>query len=164
MFREEIIGGLDGVLSDCFFVEGVNLIAGGHGLGNKAVGVAGFNNTTGEEPEEFILRIDDGEGAEAKAACLNVFEDFADALIGGGFDGFLDKTVNVVFDTGDFMYLLFVAHIVMDEPEAAVKGHLNCHLGLRDGVHVGGYDGDLQFQTGRKLRRETGLLGQDLGI
>lgn len=125
---KEIVGGLDGILGDFFLVEGINLIAGGHGLGDAAVGVSGFYHSPGEESEEFVILVDDREGAEAESAGFDVFEDFANELIGCGFDGFLDIPVNMIFDAGDFVNLLLVAHIVMNEPESAIQRHLDCHL------------------------------------
>ena len=125
---KEIVGGLDGILGDFFLVEGINLIAGGHGLGDAAVGVSDFYDSPGEESEEFVILVDDREGAEAESAGFDVFEDFANELLGCGFDGFLNVPVNMIFDAGDFVNLLLVAHIVMNEPESAIQRHLDCHL------------------------------------
>lgn len=143
---EKLVGGFDGVLGDFAFVECVDLIAWGHGLGDEAVGVAWFDDAAGEKAEEFVIGIDDGEGAEAEAALADGFDDGADFLVGEGFDGFLDEAVDVVFDARDFFDLFFVAHVVVDQAHAAVECHLDGHFGLGDRVHVGGDDGDLQLE------------------
>ncbi len=161
---EKFIGGFDRVFDDVLFGQRIDLVAGRHGLGDVTVGVAAFDDASGEEAEQLVVGIDDREGAEAEAAVMDVVEHFADFLMGADFNGLLNEAVNVILHAGDFFDLLLVAHVVVDESEPAVECHLDGHFRFGHGVHVRRDDRDLELERGRELRREVCLARQDLGV
>ena len=154
---EKLVCGFDRVLFDFALVEGVDLIARGHGLGDEAVGVAWLDHAPGQQAEQFVVGIDDGEGAEAVAALAYEVEHLADLLVGVGLDRLLDEAVNVVFHAGDFFDLLLVAHVVVNQAHAAVERHLDRHLGFGYGVHIGRDDRNLQLQGFGEAGAQIGL-------
>jgi len=143
-------------------VDGMDLGAWGDGLGDLAFGVAGFDDVAGEEAEQSVGAIDDGEGAEGEALYIDELEDIADELIGGDLDRFLEEAVDVVFDAADFGELLFIGEVIMDEPEAPVEGHGDGHSGFGDRVHIGGHDRDIEAQILCEDGIELGIAREDL--
>ncbi len=164
MFREEGIGGGDGVGPEFFGGDGMDLSSGGEGFDGFPFGVAGFNDVAREEAEEDALFIDDREGAEGEASFLDHVEHFADELVGGDFDGVLDEAVDVILDAADFGELLLLRHVVVDEAESAVEGHGDGHGGFRHRIHVGGDDRDMEFEVVGEFDVELGIAGEDLGV
>ena len=69
----------------------------------------------------------------------------------------------MVFDAGHFLELLFLAHVVMDEPQAAIERHGNGHAMLGDGVHVRRDNGQVQLEALGKGGVQLGLVRQDVG-
>ena len=80
--------------------------------------------------------IDHREGAEAEAAGVDEFKDFADLLLRTGLNWFLDEAMDMVLHTGDFLDLLLVAHVVVDQSETTVERHLDRHLRFGHSIHV----------------------------
>ncbi|MFM1941824.1 MAG: hypothetical protein RI897_806 [Verrucomicrobiota bacterium] len=164
VFGEEGIGGGDGVGAEVVDEDCMDLGSGGEGFDGFPFGVAGFDHVAGEEAEEGALVIDDGESAEGEASFFDHFEHFTDELVWVDLDGVLDEAVDVVFDAADFGELLFLRHVVVDEAESAVEGHGDGHGGFRDRIHIGGDDGDMEFEVIGEFDVQLGIAGQDFGV
>ncbi len=125
---EKLVGDFNRILGDFFFRKRIDLVAGAHGLGDEALSISGFDDSAGQQAEEFVVRIDHRERTEAVAAVGDPIHHLADLLIGGDFDRLLDETMDVVLYPGDLSDLFLIAHVVVDEPEAPVERHLDGHL------------------------------------
>jgi len=92
------------------------------------------------------------------------FEHVADVLFRRNLDGFLDQSVDVVFDAADLGQLLAFRHIVMDEAQPAVERHGDGHARFSHRVHVGGDGRNVQMQIFRELRVELRVARQNFRI
>ena len=55
--------------------------------------------------------------------------------------------MDMVLHARHFRELLFLGHVVVDEPEPTVQRHGDSHACLGDGVHVGGHQRDVEMKT-----------------
>ena len=95
---------------------------------------------SGQQADQFSLVIDDGKGAETEFFFFDQRQHVTNELIGRNSNGILDQAVDMIFYAADLGKLLPLRHVVMDETEAAVKGHGDGHARFGHGIHVGGDD------------------------
>ena len=68
---KKLVGAGDGILAEFLLVDGVNLFARRHGLGNLALGVTRFDDVAGEQADEFAFFVHHRKRAEAEFAFLH---------------------------------------------------------------------------------------------
>jgi len=161
---EEGVGGLDGVGLELALVDGEQLGAGRHALGDAAGLVTFADGGAGEEADEFAGGVEDREGAEAVFLEFDEGEDVADELVGRDGDGVLDEAVDVALHAGEFFDLVLGRHVVVEQAETAVEGHGDGHARLSDGVHVGGHDRDGELEGLGEGGAGVGVLGEDVRV
>ena len=164
VFRKEAIGASDGMITEFAFVNTVDLIARGHGFGDRDGGVSWADDVTWEKAEERPILIDDGESSEAESALFDEGEDITDQLMGADFDGFFDEAVDVIFDARNLAKLFAFREVTMDEAETTCESHTDGHGGLGDGIHVGGDDGNPEVEAIGESGFERGIAGKKLRI
>ena len=164
MFVEECVGDGNRVGAELLLRDRENVLALGHRAGDGQRRVAFLYDAAGEKPDEFVLRVYDGERTESEIFVGNQLQDVADVHFWRNLNRVLNKPVNVVLNARDFHLLLFLRHIAVDKPEPAVESHSDGHLRLRDRIHIGGYNrqGERDFVGNRGV--QTGLARQNVGI
>ena len=76
---------------------------------------------------------------------VDQFDDIPDVLVRGYGNGVLNKTVNVVFDASNFLDLLAVAHVIVDQADSPAKSHSDCHFGFGHRIHIRRQDWNAEF-------------------
>ena len=162
VFGEKLIGHGDGIVPEFPPCDGVNLGAGSECLGNRLRRIAGLHHMARKQTDEFSLCVHDREGTESEFLLLDEFEYVGDVQIGGDLDRILNQSLDVVFHTADLLELLALRHVIVNQPQAAVERHGDCHPGLGHRVHVGGDDRDIQLETIGQSRIKLRQSGEHL--
>ena len=161
---EELVGDGDRILPEFLSGDGVHLGAGRQGLGDLLGGVARLHHMAGEQSDKGPLVIDDRERAEPEILFLNELEDISDELVGGDLDGILNEALDVVFHTAHLPELILLGHVVVDETKATVERQGDRKTRFRDGIHVGGDNGDVELKSLAQPGIELGLARKDVRI
>src|SRR5664280_219605 len=142
----------------------VSFARGVMGLGDLLGAIALLDDAAGQESGEPALCVHDRERPESEMALFDHGEHVTHRQLHGNRDGILDETVDVALHAGDLLHLILRRHVVMDQAKAAVQRHGDRHPRFGDRVHVRRDDRDLQAQRLRQVRRQIGILRQDLRI
>ena len=140
------------------------MVAWDKGASDWLGGIARLEDVAGEQADEFAVVANDGKGAEGVALGFDQLDHIAHGLVGWDRDRLLDESVDVIFDTADLLELLFLRHVVVDQPQAAIERHAGGHLRLGDGVHIGRDNREVQAQSTRQLGVERGVSGENLRV
>mmetsp|Transcript_34767 Transcript_34767/g.102199 ORF Transcript_34767/g.102199 Transcript_34767/m.102199 type:complete len:501 (+) Transcript_34767:323-1825(+) len=154
-FLEELVGLLE---ADALLGDG-ELVAGAHELAHldgEVVHEGGV--AVGDDAHELaahLAGVGDGDAGISKGV-LDV-DDVLNGIGGRKADGVGDEAIFVLLDLVNLGRLGLDAIVGVDDTDAALQGHLDGHLGFRDGVHRGRDEGGLQLDV-------LGELGGDVDL
>ena len=155
-FLEKRVGLLE---ADALLGDG-ELVAGGHELAHldgEVVHEGGV--AVGDDADELaahLAGVGDGNAGISKGV-LDV-DYILDCVGGGEADGVGDEPVLVLLDLVNLGRLGLDAVVGVDDADAALQGHLDGHLGFRDGVHRGRDEGGLQLDVLAQLGGDVHLV------
>jgi hypothetical protein len=89
------------------------------------------------------------------------FQQRAHGGIGCDADRVSDNAAFVFLDGTDFARLIFDAHALVDDADAAFLCHGDGQAGLGDGIHCGGNQRNIERDAARQAGLQIDLVGQD---
>src|SRR5690606_1778510 len=144
------------------FLDGDQLVLGRHDRRNGITGIGRETQvTTGDDADQFLA----GDNRETgKAQIVSLAQQLADLGFGGNSNGVMNNGRFMTLDLAHFGGLLFDAHVLVNDADAALLRHGNGQASFGDGIHGCGNQGDIQLDPTGQAGFETDILRQDLGI
>ena len=133
----------------------------GHGLLDGAGGVhLEADVAVGDDADELAVVVGDGDSGDV--VVVHELHGVCHGVLGREEEGVGDDAMLGALDLEDLSGLVFDGHVLVDDADAALSGHGDGHLGLRDGVHARAHDGDVQADAACQAGADVGLPGQHL--
>ena len=144
------------------FLDGHQLVLFGHDVPDRVV-VMGLETQVAAGNDTYQLRaVHHGNPGDVVGA--GQVQDLADTGVGTHRDGVADDAGLEFLHLTHLPGLLLGAHVLVDDADAALLGHGDSQARLRDGIHGGRHEGDIQPNGPGKLGFQADLPGQNAGI